>query len=960
MRSNRTVKFLLWFLLLSIFTASSNFLYSQRGSIEGLVIDKKSNETLTGANVIIQGTYNGTITDFDGKFSIGNLEPGEYNLSISFISYQPQIVSGIRVESNKISYIRVELEEISTTIEGVTVTATKKTGTEIALLSSIKTNNLIVSGISSQQITQTQDRDASEVVKRIPGITVIEDRFIVVRGLPQRYNSVWLNNAATPSSEADVKAFSFDVIPSSMIDNLKVYKSPSPDLPADFAGGFIKITTKNMPDKNEITFGISESYAQNTTFDSYLMYRGGKTDWLGFDDGTRDLPSQMPSDLNIYENSDNPAIRDKVTDIGRALNVNWRLRSSNAKPDTRFSFGINHRFALGKKSLGTVTFINYSHTMDNNSMKNFTYSIYDYVNDNPQYIDQIKDDQYTTTSKASIMHNWAFYMGNGQKIEFKNLFNQIGWSRSTVRDGIDGYNDNRIYKSYELRYLSRSTCSSQLSGEHSFQQGKTVIDWNAGYAYANKKEPDLKRYRLLQSNVDSTQFIMLFSNPGSPDLSSEARFWLDMDETIYSGSVNFLQKFTIGNFTPTAKVGLYIEMKDREFNARNFGYAMASNQSTFSSTSLPVEEIFARDNINRTAGIKLMETTSLSDSYNTSNDQLAGYVTLDIPVTSKLKLFGGVRVEKNNQKLSSYYQGTSEKANISRDTVNFFPSSVLTYNINEKNILRLSYGLSVNRPEFREIAPFYFVDFDLNAGIKGNTAIKQAYIHNYEFRYELYPSSGENLFVSGFYKKFEDPIEMIIIGNNPTQYSFDNVKSATCYGLELDIRKSLEFIGILKNFSVALNGALIKSKVHFDEGELFRDRPLQGQSPYIFNTSIFYQNRDKGLTVSVNYNIIGDRIIAVGRPSPNKWEDIPDIYEKSRNLVDLSVSKELGKYFEVKFNIKNALNSKVTYRQNIDTDVDMSYYTGNPSSGIIHFNRNQTTKEYRPGSYYTLGIIVKI
>lgn len=960
MRNYRMIRSLPWLFGLLIFTTNSNLLFSQNGGIEGIIIDKKSNETLTGANVIIQGTYNGAITDFDGKFSLENLQPGLYNLSISFISYQPQIITDIKVEPNKISYIKVGLEEVSTAIEGVTVSATKRSGTEISLLNAIKTNNLIISGISAQQITRTQDRDASEVVKRIPGITIIDDRFIVVRGLPQRYNSVWLNNSATPSSEADAKAFSFDVIPSSMIDNLTVYKSSSPDLPADFAGGFIKIMTKNMPEKNEISFGISESYAQNTTFNSYLMYKGGKTDWLGFDDGTRALPKDMPSNLNIYEQAENPIIRDKVTNIGRELNANWNLLASKATPDLRLSLGLNHRFVIGKKSIGTITYINYSHTMDNNNLKVYNYSIYDYVNDNPQYTDLIKDDQYTTTSKASIMHNWAFYLGNGQKIEFRNLFNQIGWSRSTVRDGIDGYNDNRIYKSYELRYLSRATLSSQISGEHSFKEGNSVINWNLGYSYANKKEPDLKRYRLLQSNVDSTKFIMLFSNPGSPDLSSEARFWLDMNERIYSGSINFSQKISLGNFKPTLKVGFYIEKKDREFNARNFGYAMASSESTFSSTSLPVEDVFAKENINRTTGIKLMETTSLSDSYTASNDQLAGYFSLDIPITSKVRLFGGVRVEKNNQQLSSYYQGTSVKANITRDTVNFFPSSVLTYSLNQKNTLRLSYGLSINRPEFREIAPFYFVDFDLNAGIKGNTELKQAYIHNYELRYELYPSSGENLSISAFYKNFVDPIETIIMGNNPTQYSFDNVKSATCYGFETDIRKSLDFIDLLKNFSITLNGAIMKSKVHFAEGELFRDRPLQGQSPYIFNTGIFYQNQNKGLTVSLMYNVIGERIIAVGRPSPNKWEDIPDIYEKSRNLIDLSITKEFGKYLEAKLSVKNLLNSKVIYRQLINTDVDMSYYSGDSQPNIKHFSREQITKEYRPGSYITVGLIVKI
>ncbi len=960
MFSKQEKKFFAILFVLSVLLLMSKISFSQKGTIEGLVMDKTRNETLTGANVIIQGTNTGTITDFDGKFSLGNLIPGTYNIMVSFISYNTVIVEKVRVEGNKITNLKVELEEVSTALEGVTVAATRKSGTEISMLSSIKSSPLVISGISAQQITRTQDRDASEVIKRIPGVTIIDDRFIVVRGLPQRYNSVWLNNTATPSSEADIKAFSFDVVPSSMIDNLSIFKSPAPELPADFAGGFIKINTKSMPEKNSIIIGFSQSYAQGTTFNNYYMYQGSKTDWLGFDDGTRALPDQMPSHLSVYENSQNPVIREKVTELGRALNENWKLNTTNAIPDTRFSINTNHRFSFGKKSIGTITYLNYSHTRDYNDQSNINYTTYDFVNDNSQFTDKMTDDQYTTTAKVSLMHNWSFFLGNGQKIDFRNLFNQIGWSRSTIRDGIDGYNDSRVYRSYELRYLSRSTFSSQLGGEHSFKQGATVIDWNIGYAYANKKEPDLKRYRQIKSTTEPDQWLMLFSNPGIPDLSSEARYWLVMYERIITGGVNYTQKFAFAGFKPTLKAGFYVEKKNREFGARNFGYAKGSDQSTFGTTTLPAEEVFADENINLTTGIKLMEITSKSDSYTAGNDQLAGYLVLDIPVTSKIKLYTGLRIEKNNQSLSSYYQGTSTRVDVSRDTLNFFPSANLTYNFNDKNLIRLAYGVSINRPEFREIAPFYFVDFDLNAGIKGNPNIKQSYIHNYELRYEMYPTQGENISIGGFYKNFKTPIEFILNSTSPTQYTFDNVESATSYGLEVDLRKSLENISVLKYFSVTLNASLIKSEVIFDKGLLYRDRPLQGQSPYIVNAGIFYQNQNKGITISTLYNIIGKRITAVGRPSPIKWEYTPDIYEQPRHLIDLSISKEFGKYIEFKFAVKNLLNSSVVYKQNIDTDVDMSYYTGNTTAEIKHFSREQITKSYKPGSYFTFGLTVKI
>ncbi len=193
------------------------------------------------------------------------------------------------------------------------------------------------------------------------------------------------------------------------------------------------------------------------------------------------------------------------------------------------------------------------------------------------------------------------------------------------------------------------------------------------------------------------------------------------------------------------------------------------------------------------------------------------------------------------------------------------------------------------------MAPFYFVDFDLNAGIYGNPAIKQAYIHNFDLRFEHYPSPNETFNIGVFYKNFHNPIEMVIMGNSPTQYSFENVLSAYSYGIESDVRKSLGFISGAENFSIILNAALIKSRVQFPSGSLERNRSLQGQSPYMVNAGLFYYNDNNGLMVTVMYNIIGKRIVAVGRPSPNEWEDIPNIYEMPRNALDLAVSKKLPK-----------------------------------------------------------------
>jgi TonB-dependent receptor len=942
---------------LVIMLSASFIAMAQTGSIEGVASDKKNNETLPGVIVTIEGTTIGASADIDGHYLITNVKPGKYRVKATYISYSPVIIEDVKVEAGKTTKVSFSLSENAVTLEGVTVTGVKRTNTDVAMINTTRMSPLVSIGISGQQILRSQDRDASEVIRRLPGTTIIDDRFIVVRGLSQRYNAVWLNNSATPSSEADAKAFSFDVIPASMIENMIIVKSPAPELPADFSGGFVKITTVNVPEKNSFfaTYGIG--FAQGTTNNTFKTYQGNGNDWTGFGSSYRALPASMPSHLNQYESATNPEIQNRITDLGRELNKTWAPVSGTAYADQRFSLGFNKRFSIGSQQFGNVTAVTYSNTNNTDDIVTNNYSIYDFKNDKPTYVDQFRDSQYTNSVKVGLLSNLSWYPAAGQKIEFRNLINQIGMNRVTERNGREWYNDGRYIRSDELRYLSRSIYSGQLAGEHLFGEGATKIDWVAGYSFSNKKEPDIKRYRYIRSSQDTTQYFLLFSD--NADLSSQSQMWMDLNENILSTAVNFTRQLDFSGFKPELRAGFYFEDKKREFSARNFGYSKASPQSGYGSTTAPVEDIFVYEHINLTNGIKLAEVTSLSDSYNASNNQLAGYISAKIPIGLKLSLYTGVRVEKNIQRLSSYKQGTTTPVDVVRDTVNFFPSANLAFSLNEKNMVRAAYGLSVNRPEFRELAPFYFVDFDMNAGIYGNPAIRQAYIHNLDLRFEHYPSPNETFNIGVFYKNFINPVEMVIIGNSPTQYTFQNVLSAYSYGIETDVRKSLGFISGAENFSVILNAALIKSKVQFAPGDLSRNRSLQGQSPYMINAGLFYYNDNNGLMVTLMYNIIGKRIVAVGRPSPNAWEDIPNIYEMPRNVLDLAISKKIKKNFELKISVKDIFNQKYVLKQTIDTSVDMNEVSKGSTSGVEYFNRDQITKSYQPGRYVSLGVTYK-
>ena len=925
-------------------------LYSQvpTGTVTGVVKEQGTGLTMPGVNVVVEGTMKGAPTDENGKFTIEGLVPGKYNLILTFISYKTLIVEGVEVKAGTVTGITAEMTDSSVELNDIVVVATKRNDSEVSVMNNVKSSPLVVSGISAQLISKTQDKDASEVVRRLPGVSIVDDRFIVIRGLSSRYNNVWLNNTSAPSLEADTRSFSFDLIPSSMIESIFILKSPTAELPADYSGGFIKVSTTGIPEKNSFFFTYGTAFRQYSTFNEFYKEPGTKTDWLTTGAAYRSLPDNTPSHLDQYDAATNPEIRNRVTETGRYLNNTWKPVSVTAIPDQKLSIGVNTRFEKGKFIAGNVTSLTYSYSNSYNLVHNNSYSIYNFSYDTPGILDEFIDQQYKTNARIGLLHNWSLYPADGLKIEFRNFFTSTGQSRVTLREGSDWYNNGRYIRAGEVGYNNRLIYSGQLGAEKLFNEGKTIIDLTLGYSLSSKDEPDIKRYRYINNDIETTPYVILFGN--NPDLASVSRMWLKLNEDNISAALNFTQKYNLHNTLFEVKSGIFAETKQRAFTARNFGYAVSSDESPFSATSLPVGEIFREENINLEQGIKLKEITSLSDSYDASAMILAAYLNLRIKFGTRSDLSFGLRVERDVQELSSYRQGTTIPVNVRRDTINFFPSTNFAFYLSSRSLIRFTYGLSINRPEFREIAPFYFVDFDQNAGVYGNENIKPAYIHNFDLRYELYPGNNETFNVGIFYKDFTNPIETSIRGNNPTQFSFDNVSSAYSYGLETEARKSLDFIGArFENFSMVFNLALIRSSVVFD-------RPLQGQSPYIVNVGLFYQKPDKGLMASIVYNRIGKRIIAVGRPSPNEWESIPDIYEMPRDEVDLAFSRKIGKRMELKAGIKDLMGKKITFQQNIHTVVDMSYYG---ADGFKSFDRSQITRSYKPGRQYSMGISFK-
>jgi len=930
-------------IVLGLLSAASMPTWAQQ--IKGVVIDQKSKETLIGAVVTVDGTNVKAITNIDGNFQIDGLDKEKkYTLYINYVGYKTQKIDGVQAkDADQVIALQPDEQQL----KEVTVTAVERRNTDAAMIQVAKNSPVIVSNVSAQEISRTQDTNAGEVIRRVPGVSLIDDKFVMVRGLSQRYNNVWVNGGAVPSSEADSRAFSFDIIPSSQIDNLTIVKSPTAEYPADYSGGFIIVNTKEIPAENSFNIAVGGNWNTSSAFQNFSYSKGSGTDFLGFDNGLRSLNGGIHAALNPQLNANGKPVGDYATSLlGNGLNNDWLVKNRKPLGDLKLAASLNQRWMLGGRTLGMLAALNYTNeyrTYEN--MENNLYGIYDAANDKPNYLRHSVDDQYNNNVRLGAMLNFTFLSKDGNhKYQLKNIFNQLATSRYTWRDGVSA--QSNLERSAEYYYRSRTTYNGQLTGKHTFTSD--ALDWSIGYAYANRHLPDRRRY-LIDDALESGVYALSTGN----DISRE---WTQLDEHILSLGVNDKHHFKFGNFEPDLQVGAYGEYRTREYQTRNFIYNWNVSDNNMPSdfrhsdipTLLSSEANMGYDKL------YLLEEKQMRNNYRGHNTLGAGYLALSLPF-GKLGIHAGVRFEHNDMELISNSRDY-EKSESSRHykTDDVFPSLNTTYKISDQHQVRLSYGRSINRPEFREVSSSVYYDFDLASNVQGNTELKNCYVDNLDLRYEWYPSRGELISLAVFYKHFDSPIEWTytVAGGTDLIYSYKNAKSANNYGVELDIRKNLGFIG-LKDFSWSFNGALIKSKVQFEKGAKEEDRPMQGQSPYLINTGIFYKNAPLKMDIALLYNRIGKRIIGVGRSEGSTGDDsnsrVPHSYEMPRNTIDFSLAKKFGEHLELKLNVRDLLAEKIYYKQ----FADVTYSDGSKKEV------EEIARCYKPGRNIGLQAIYK-
>lgn len=941
-------------LLLFVFMSSSFLAVAQTGSISGTITDAKTKEAIIGGSVLIQGTQIGTSTDLEGNFAIKNLKPGTYTLQISYIAYQTAIVPDIVVEVDKISDIKIEMQEEAGTLEEVVITGERSMNTDMSIVRAIRESKLVVSGISAEQIVKLPDTDAAQVAQRVPGVTIVDNRFVMVRGVPERYNQVMINDAIAPSTEIDRRSFSFDLIPSSSIDQMLIYKSGMAELPGDFAGGVIRMVTKEASDEEYTSFGFNTGYRVGTSFQNFNRTERSSTDFLGFDNGFRSLPGNFPSTYAMQESNTSSALR---SEAGKSLKNTMDYSTTTAPMDFGLNFGLARNLNIGNVRASNVTALSYS--------RSFLTADMDFIRYNERRTEPNADpvvqfdfnDKYSKAeTKVNLVHNWMFDIGPLAKIKFKNVAVQIGEDQTMLRSGFNNYEQvGKLQNNNAYHYLSRFIYSGQLEGKFKSANEANIYSVLVGANYINRNEPDYRRFRRVKVAASNDPFELILPPNSSP--IDAGRFYSTLEDIGLSHALNFEHKFgeNVNSVNaPSIKAGYYLERKTRDFNARYISYFYPETSGFPSEVKeeiirQPLENLFSRDNMftyhegsSVTPGLAVIEGTRPTDRYTGENLYAAAYVSGNITLGG-FDLSGGLRVEHNVQKLRT--QDDSGPVRVNNPVTSPLPFLNVAFNINKSSLIRTAYSRTINRPEFRELAPFGYYQFELDANTYGNENLKTATIDNIDLRYEFYPSPGELISLGAFYKGFKNPIEFSLmnVGGLGQNFSYMNAPEAYSYGAEIEIKKSLASLSasrFFRNTSININASVIKSEVDLGEdlgGFQARKRPLQGQSPFVVNGNIYYNDPETGWSVNVGYNVFGKRIMAVGSIILPTWWEMP------RNVIDLQVAKTI-RSMEIKLNVNNLLDAKYRVMQddNLDSDIDNSI--------------DQFVRGYRTGQLMTLSV----
>ncbi|WP_346316118.1 carboxypeptidase regulatory-like domain-containing protein [Chitinophaga sp. YIM B06452] len=923
------------------------------GKLTGQVLDAKDNSPVIGAT--IKAGSQGTTADVKGEYTL-ELPEGTHSVTISSIGYNTKRIDEVVVKGGSPAVLNISLNVQKGTLKGVEVVASARRESISSLYLKQKNNAAISDGISAEQIRVTPDNNAAQVLKRVSGLTVQDEKYVTVRGLSDRYNTVLLNGSMLPSTEPNRRNFAFDVIPSGLIDNIVIHKTATPDMSSEFAGGLVQVNTKDIPVENYYNITLGTGINTNSAGKDMYSSKRGKNDYLGYDDGTKNWWKKNNWSFPDYISTGDPK---KVGEMGRQIPNNWGVYKYDYSPVQNYQFNIGQKLKLKNgASIGIVAggLFRHEESRENEERRAYTTDAFEFTGEN-----------YVFRSSLGGVLNMA-YQTKKHKIVFKNLYNHLFANEtSDVSGPMPGFSDG-MYRNYLTITTINDLWQHRLEGEHAIGKRNIKLDWSADRVTVTRDQPDTRNSMGLRIYGRDN----LYEYEGLRDRTGSLARGLSifnsrLDEMRYNWTANVVFPFIVDGMQQRIKAGYAGTYREADFES--FGLAAirddAANldpdyeKNTF---GLPDYKLLAPEFI-RPGYIRYEKAIYDGATYDGIQRMHAGYLMLDANLLSKLRFIGGVRAEDNTMIVNSLFLVNGQPVNnYTYHKLDWLPSANLVYSINAKMNIRAAASQTMSRPDFRERSAFQYFEFKTRTDYRGAMGLKDAKITNVDLRYEFYPSAGEILSLSLFHKYFDSPVELIAAqGSGSLLYFYFNLQSSTSNGLEVDLRKSLNFINpasrILSNIYVSGNVSWMKANVKYntdallkasngvtggDETELpgdSRNRPVQGLSPSIYNVGLGYVGKPIGFQAS--YNRYGRRIVSGGL---YPWQDE---YENPRDVIDLQLNASLLRdKLTLRFNVSDLLQQPVIIYNN--------YTKGEPPNQLSdNGNNDPKGTKYNPDRDFT-------
>jgi hypothetical protein len=846
------------------------------GRITGRIVDRETGRPMQGVRIMIVGLPGVTESDLDGRYRTPPMPAGLHGVRAAYIGYKPSQRDSILVVGGQaitvdfaMSVQVVELEELS--VETQVIAAPK---TDAGLLAAQQAAPSASDGISAEAISRNPDANGGDVIRRVTGIAVFDKKFVVVRGLNERYSNTLLNGVDLPSPEPLKKVVPLDIFPASLLESIITTKSATPDKPGDFAGGSVEVRTKEFPENPVLQISTSQGFNSQSTFKTFAQGPRSFQDALGFGaNSRRPLPS-------VFQEPANGSTLDERT--AESFRDVWRGRQVQAAPNLGLGFNVGGQFGE-TRPLGYVLALTYS------NKRNFTPDKLGafYLSSNQQIPSAaLQSDESSTEVDWGGIANLSWRLGSN-KFGLKNLLTRNAEEILAQGNGLQD-EQGAQFRYFGVQYVERTLFQSQLSGEHllPFLFGSR-LEWKGTYAKAIRDEPDNRQARYVGVGASAG----LSENAARTDFS--VRY---LSDRILSGQGDWSIPLKLRRSSDAQlKVGGLFRAKNRNFKASNAVIAIAQTPEASTVAKLPPEEAFSPENMGSTLFLT-KNSVNLTSKYTAKDDLTAAYGMLDLPLLSSLRLVGGVRFEDWRIHVVTPVRADS-LLTTTRHNPDFLWSANLTLALSPSMNLRFAGFRSVTRPDPRDLSLDAYRPVGSECTVGGDTSVVESKITNADARWEYYPRSGEIFALSGFYKRFADPLVEVIgpFGSAACSSRPANGKSARSYGVELEARRGLDFLpGFLRHLSLGFNATFLGSEIKLDERRYGAKEPgldLQGQSPFLLNGGLTYTNNKT--SVSLLYNYFADRIARYGgNADPSRVP--PNVIEKARYSLDAKVSQTIG------------------------------------------------------------------